>query len=85
MLGVWLIGGLVSLVGALCYAELSTTFPSTGGDYHFIMRAFGKRTAFLFGWARMSVIQTGSIALLAFIFGDYISQIYSLGEYSSVF
>lgn len=85
MLSVWLVGGLVSLVGALCYAELSTTFPNTGGDYHFLMRAFGKRTAFLFGWARMSVIQTGSIALLAFIFGDYISQIYNLGEYSSVF
>lgn len=84
MLGVWFIGGLISLIGALCYAELSTTFPNTGGDYHFIMRAFGKRTAFLFGWARMSVIQTGSIALLAFIFGDYISQIYSLGEFSSV-
>lgn len=84
MLGVWLIGGAVSLIGALCYAELTTTFPNTGGDYHFLMRAFGKRTAFLFAWARMSVIQTGSIALLAFIFGDYATQIYSLGEYSSV-
>ncbi|HSI69791.1 MAG TPA: amino acid permease [Gillisia sp.] len=84
MLGVWLIGGAVSLIGALCYAELTTTFPNTGGDYHFLMRAFGKRTAFLFAWARMSVIQTGSIALLSFIFGDYATQIFSLGEYSSV-
>lgn len=84
MLGVWLIGGAVSLIGALCYAELTTTFPNTGGDYHFLMRAFGKRTAFLFAWARMSVIQTGSIALLSFIFGDYATQIYSLGEYSAV-
>jgi len=84
MLTVWLVGGLVSLIGALCYAELTTTFPNTGGDYHFLMRAFGKKTAFLFAWARMSVIQTGSIALLSFIFGDYASQIYSLGEYSPV-
>ncbi len=84
MLLVWLAGGLISLVGALCYAELTTTFPNTGGDYHFLMRAFGNKTAFLFAWARMSVIQTGSIALLAFIFGDYVSQIYSFGEYSSV-
>lgn len=84
MLTVWLVGGLVSLIGALCYAELTTTFPNTGGDYHFLMRAFGKKTAFLFAWARMSVIQTGSIALLSFIFGDYASQIYSLGEYSAV-
>lgn len=80
----WALGGLVSLIGALCYAELTTTFPNTGGDYHFITKAFGKQLGFLFAWARMSVIQTGSIALLAFIVGDYISQIYSLGTYSSV-
>lgn len=80
----WVLGGLVSLVGVLCYAELTTAFPSTGGDYHFIGRAFGKRVSFLFAWARMSVIQTGSVALLAFIFGDYLSQIHSLGDYSSV-
>ncbi|EMR01716.1 APC family permease [Cesiribacter andamanensis] len=84
MLLSWALGGLVSLVGALCYAELSTTFPHTGGDYHFLMRAFGKKTAFLFAWARMSVIQTGSIALLAFIIGDYGAQIVNLGVYSSV-
>lgn len=84
MLTAWLLGGMVSLIGALCYAELTTAFPNTGGDYHFLMRSFGKRTAFLFAWARMSVIQTGSIAILAFIFGDYASQIYSLGEHSSV-
>ncbi|MCP2044007.1 APC family permease [Pontibacter sp. HSC-36F09] len=80
----WLLGGLVSLIGALCYAELTTTFPHAGGDYHFLTRAFGKRLAFLFAWARMSIIQTGSIALLSFIIGDYMAQIYSIGEYSSV-
>ena len=80
----WVLGGLVSLIGALCYAELTTTFPHAGGDYHFLTRAFGKRLAFLFAWARMSVIQTGSIALLSFIIGDYLAQIYSFGEFSSV-
>ncbi len=84
MLSMWVIGGIISLIGALCYAELTTTFPNTGGDYHFLKRAFGKKTAFLFAWARMSVIQTGSIALLSFIFADYATQIYSLGEFSSV-
>jgi APA family basic amino acid/polyamine antiporter len=84
MLWAWFLGGVVSLIGAFCYAELTTTFPNTGGDYHFLRKAFGKRVAFLFAWARMSVIQTGSIALLAFIFGDYAAQIYSLGEHSSV-
>ncbi|GAB3203409.1 amino acid transporter [Pontibacter aydingkolensis] len=80
----WIVGGVISLIGALCYAELTTTFPNTGGDYHFLTRAFGKRLAFLFAWSRMSVIQTGSIALLSFIVGDYLSQMYSIGDFSSV-
>lgn len=84
MLTAWLLGGLISLIGALCYAELATTFPNSGGDYHFLHRAFGRRLAFLFAWARMSVIQTGSIAFLSFIFGDYASQIYPLGTHSTV-
>lgn len=79
----WLLGGGVSLVGALCYAELATGFPHAGGNYHYFMRAFGKGVAFLFAWARMTVIQTGSIAILAFVFGDYASQLLRLGEYSS--
>jgi len=79
----WLLGAGVSLVGALCYAELATTYPHAGGDYHYLHRAFGGRVAFLFAWARMVVIQTGSIALLAFVFGDYASQLWHLGEYSS--
>src|SRR5690606_29707028 len=82
-LSTWLLGGIVSLIGALCYAELSTAFPNTGGDYHFLMRAFGRRFSFLFAWARISIIQTGSIALLAYIIGDYLSQLYVIGPYSS--
>lgn len=79
----WLLGGVASLIGALCYAELTTAYPHPGGDYHYFMRAFGTNTAFLFAWARMTVIQTGSIALFAFLLGDYASQILSLGSYSS--
>lgn len=79
----WLLGGGMSLVGALCYAELATAYPHTGGNYYYLMRAFGKGIAFLFAWARMTVIQTGSIALLAFVFGDYASQLLRLGNYSS--
>ncbi|MBD2561306.1 MULTISPECIES: APC family permease [Nostoc] len=79
----WLIGGVVSLVGALCYAELATVYPDVGGAYYYLKRAFGRRVAFLFAWARMTVIQTGSIALLAFVFGDYVSQIWRLGTFSS--
>ncbi|MBK5105572.1 MAG: amino acid permease [Burkholderiales bacterium] len=83
MLAAWLLGGIVSLIGALCYAELATACPNAGGDYHFLTRAYGKKLSFLFAWARLAVITTGSIALLAFVFGDYCSRLYSLGAQSS--
>lgn len=79
----WAVGGLLSMIGALCYAELASAEPNAGGDYHFLTRAFGQRVGFLYGWARLAVIQTGSIALLAFIFGDYASEILRLGPASS--
>jgi amino acid transporter len=75
-IAVWVAGGLISLVGALCYAELATTYPDAGGDYYFLRRAFGDGPSFLFAWARMSVIQTGSIALQAFIIGDYAARFF---------
>jgi amino acid transporter len=79
----WALGGAMSLIGAIVYAELATTYPHSGGDYYYITRAFGTRLAFLFGWARLTVIQTGSIAFLSFVVGDYLSQIVSFGQYSS--
>lgn len=82
-LAVWGVGGVVSLIGALCYAELASAYPHAGGDYHYFQRAFGDWMAFLFAWARLAVIQTGSIALLGFVFGDYASELWSLGAYSS--
>lgn len=75
----WLAGGALSIIGALCYAELAAAWPNAGGDYHFLGRAFGWRLAFVYAWARMSVIQTGSLALLSFVFGDYMNQLLSLG------
>jgi basic amino acid/polyamine antiporter, APA family len=79
----WVAGGVISLVGALCYAELATAFPSAGGDYHFLRRAFGGPPAFFYAWARMTVIQTGSIAMMAFLLGDYLSGVYSFGPLSA--
>lgn len=79
----WILGGLISLIGALCYAELASTYPDAGGDYHFLTRAFGPRLSFLFAWGRLTVIQTGSIALLAFVLGDYASAVLPLGAYST--
>ena len=75
----WLAGGVISVIGALCYAELAAAYPHTGGDYHYLTRAFGRKVGFLFVWSRMTVIQPGSIAMLAFVFGDYLSTILPLG------
>lgn len=82
-LGFWLAGGLISLLGALCYAELATARPHAGGEYHFLRQAFGAPPAFLFAWARITVIQTGSIAVAAFIVGDHLSLLLPLGSFSS--
>jgi basic amino acid/polyamine antiporter, APA family len=79
-LGAWAIGGLLSIVGALCYAELASAYPHAGGDYHYLERAYGRRLAFLYGWSRLTVIQTGSLALLAYVFADYLSALWPLGE-----
>lgn len=83
LIAIWIAGGLASLVGALCYAELASAFPHAGGDYHYLRRALGRAPSFLFAWARISVIPTGSIALLAFVFGDYATEILPLGARSS--
>ncbi|MEN3363496.1 MAG: basic amino acid/polyamine antiporter, family [Burkholderiales bacterium] len=78
MFGAWALGGVMSIIGALCYAELATAYAHAGGDYHFLRRAYGRSVSFLFAWARFSVITTGSIALLSFVFGDYLSQVLPL-------
>ena len=78
----WLLGGVVSLCGALVYAELSARHPETGGEYAFLAHGLGRGTAFLFAWSRMAVIQTGAIAAVAFVFGEYASEIVRLGAHS---
>ncbi len=83
LVGVWIAGGVVALIGALCYAEMASAYPAPGGDYGYLRRAYGRRFAFLYAWARMSVIQTGSVALLAFVVGDYLTEIVPLGSLSA--
>ncbi len=78
-IGVWVAGGIITLIGALCYAELAAAHPHAGGEYHFLTRAYGRPVAMLFGWARGTVIQTGAIAAVAFVLGDYAAQIAPIG------
>jgi len=83
-LGFWLLGGLITLIGVLCYAELGTAFPGPGGEYRYLGKAYGQKLAVLFAWARGTVIQTGAIAAVAFVYGDYMSQLIPIpGGYSS--
>jgi APA family basic amino acid/polyamine antiporter len=71
---VWVAAGILSLIGALCYAELATTYPRQGGEYYYLTRAYGRPVGFLFGWAQLAVIFTGSIGMLAYVFADYAVQ-----------
>lgn len=79
-MGLWIAGGLVMLVGALCYAELGSAYPHAGGEYHYLQRAWGSGVGLMFAWARGTVIQTGSIAAVAFIYGEYAQQLLALGS-----
>lgn len=82
MVFTWLLGGLISLVGVLCYAELACAYPDAGGDYHFLYRGLSARIAFVFAWTRMVVIQPGSIAMMAFVAGQELSRFFPLGSFS---
>ena len=77
----WVVGGLITLIGALVYAELASAYPSGGGEYHFLSRAMGRPISLLFAWARVTVLQTGIIAAVAFVFGDYAQQLVPLGPW----
>jgi amino acid transporter len=79
----WILGGALSLLGALCFAEMAAAFPHAGGDYNFLSKAYGRKLALLFAWSRFSVIHSGSMALLAFVLGDYVAQVVHLGPWTS--
>lgn len=83
LLAAWAFGGLMTLAGVLCFAELAGAFPDPGGDYFFLRKAYGDGAGFLFAWSRFAVIHTGSMAMLAFSFGDYLAEIVDLGVHGS--
>ena len=69
----WILGGAIALCGGLTYAEMGAMYPRSGGLYVFLEEAYGPLTAFLFGWACMLVILTGSVATVAVGFATYFS------------
>src|SRR5438309_1030519 len=82
IMALWIVGGLVSLAGALCYAELAAMFPKSGGDYVYITRTYGAFWGFLFGWTKLFVERTGTIAILGFVFAEYLARVLGIGTAS---
>jgi APA family basic amino acid/polyamine antiporter len=80
---VWLVGGILSLLGALTYAELAATNPEAGGLYCYIRDGFGRMPAFLYGWCLFLVIASASIAALARAFTRYLAEIIPLSPIAS--
>ena len=70
-LGVWLLGGLISLLACFAFAEMGAMFPEAGGQYVFLREAYGEFPAFLYGWMIFAVAQSGTIAALAVGFAEY--------------
>src|SRR6202011_5586229 len=77
---VWILGGVLSLLGALTYAELAAANPEAGGLYCYIRDGFGRLPAFLYGWCLFLVIASATIAALAHAFTKYLQQIVELSE-----
>ena len=82
LLGVWLLAGVITLFGALSNAEIASIIPETGGQYVYFDRIFGPFSAFLYGWAAFAVMQTGSIAAVAYVFAEYAGHFVPLPEFS---
>jgi APA family basic amino acid/polyamine antiporter len=75
LLAVWLLGGLITLCGALSFAELGTMYPRAGGQYIYLKEAYGPTAAFLFGWAFFGFIMCGGLAALAVAFAEFLGSL----------
>jgi amino acid transporter len=73
----WTISGVLVITAALCYAELGALMPSSGGDYEYLLKVYGKSTAFSFAWFYFWIAKTGGQAIISTVFGNYIIKLYS--------
>jgi basic amino acid/polyamine antiporter, APA family len=79
VIGAWIIGGAIALVGGFVYAELAALRPRVGGQYAYLRDAYHPIVAFLYGWTLLLVVQTGGMAGAAIIFGRYFGELTGLG------
>ena len=81
-LAAWLIGGLICVTGALCFAELATLFPETGGAYVYLKESYGPGVGFLFGWVELLIIRPGAIAGVSFVFAEAVLSLFQLNPWT---
>ena len=67
----WAVGGVIAFLGTLCYSELSSCLPETGGTYVYLKHAYGPWAGFLFGWSELALMRTASMASVSYAFGEY--------------
>ncbi len=79
LIALWVGAGIITLLGAMSNAEVASMIPETGGQYVFFERMYGRFPAFLYGWSVFSVIQTGSIAAIAYVFAEYTVRLLGIG------
>src|ERR1700683_1623917 len=79
ILGVWLMGGALAMLGAFIWAELATRLPGAGGQYLYLREAFHPMVAFVYGWVLLLVTQTGGMAAVAVTFAHYYRELTGIG------
>lgn len=77
LIAVWVLSGLITVMAAVSYGELSALFPKAGGQYVYLKEAYGKMIAFLYGWSFFTVIQTGTIAAVGVAFSKFAAYLYA--------
>ena len=82
LVALWVIGAVFTVIGALCYAEMGTAYPKTGGDYVFLTEAFGRKLGFVYAWMQFWIIRPGSVGSTAFVFASYANGIFALPMHS---
>ena len=75
MMGVWVLGGVIVLCGALAFAELSAAMPETGGMYVYLREGWGRPYAFLYGWAQLVLIRASALGGISSVFGEYFLRV----------
>ena len=82
LLLVWVVAGIISIFGAMAYAELGTMFPETGGQFVYLRKSFGDFVAFLYGWSSIMVVNSAAIAAIAFVCAEYTGYFINLPHFN---